>query len=366
MATYTTNYNLEKPDSTDDFGDFRTNYNNNMDIIDQNLGGGGGSGGHTIVDENDQTMTQRTGLQFTGNVEVTDDSVNDKTVVDMPYEVVHLTQAQYDALPNTKLTDGKIYCITDVYSGGSDKLIGLGDCYSTTEKVVGCWTDGKPLYQKTIHITSLPSTTGVFVYYNHNISNLENLAVAKGVLNFNNGNFSILPYVSSSAVNAQIGFNVTDTSIGIMVGSNRSSVSADVTLKYTKTTDTAGSGDWTPSGVPAVHYDGNEKVIGTWFGETLYEKTYVINALPSSAGYQDHSLGLSNIDVKRSFGDLKWASGTTRPFGVIGMDRNSPTSWYMQNQITYTIENNSFIRIIVGTDRSTVSATITIQYTKTS
>lgn len=43
MSTYTTNYNLEKPDASDDFGDFRANYNSNMDIIDANLGGGGGS-----------------------------------------------------------------------------------------------------------------------------------------------------------------------------------------------------------------------------------------------------------------------------------------------------------------------------------
>ena len=43
MATYTTNFNLEKPDASDEFGDFRTSYNSNMDIIDQNLGGGGGS-----------------------------------------------------------------------------------------------------------------------------------------------------------------------------------------------------------------------------------------------------------------------------------------------------------------------------------
>lgn len=42
MATYTTNYNLYKPESTDDFGDFRSEFDNNMDIIDANLGGGGG------------------------------------------------------------------------------------------------------------------------------------------------------------------------------------------------------------------------------------------------------------------------------------------------------------------------------------
>ena len=42
MATYTTNYNLEKPDASDNFGDFRASYNSNMDKIDANLGGGGG------------------------------------------------------------------------------------------------------------------------------------------------------------------------------------------------------------------------------------------------------------------------------------------------------------------------------------
>lgn len=40
MASYTPNLNLYKPDSTDDFGDFRTEFNSNMDKIDQ---GGGGS-----------------------------------------------------------------------------------------------------------------------------------------------------------------------------------------------------------------------------------------------------------------------------------------------------------------------------------
>ena len=47
MATYTPNYNLEKPDSTDNFGDFRQSYNDNMDTIDANLGGGGDSVSYT-------------------------------------------------------------------------------------------------------------------------------------------------------------------------------------------------------------------------------------------------------------------------------------------------------------------------------
>lgn len=112
-------------------------------------------------------------------------------------------------------------------------------------------------------------------------------------------------------------------------------------------------------------YSTDEKWVGSWIdGSKLYQKTYVIDALPSAAGYQDISLEMSNIDVKHSFGDLKWASGSTRPFGAVGLDRNSPATWYTANQITYSIEENSFIRITVGADRSSVSATITIQYIK--
>ena len=126
MATYTPNYNLEKPEATDDFKDFRSSYNNNMDVIDANLGGGGGSstlagltdvsittptngqvltydsndgewknanpsggsGGHTIEDASGTALTQRTNLQFAGYLDTTDDSGNDVTIVDdTPTEV---------------------------------------------------------------------------------------------------------------------------------------------------------------------------------------------------------------------------------------------------------------------------------------
>jgi hypothetical protein len=47
------------------------------------------------------------------------------------------------------------------------------------------------------------------------------------------------------------------------------------TYQYTKTTDTAGSGTWTPEGVPAHHYSTSEQVIGTWIdGKPLYEKVF--------------------------------------------------------------------------------------------
>lgn len=120
MSTHTPNLNLYKPDATDPVSEFRAEFNNNMDKIDSGGGGGssslaglsdvtlsspsnnqvlkynstsqkwenqnesgGGSGGHTIYDPNGTAMTQRSGLQFTGNASVTDDSGNDKTVINI-------------------------------------------------------------------------------------------------------------------------------------------------------------------------------------------------------------------------------------------------------------------------------------------
>lgn len=87
MATYTPNYNLYKPDSTGNYGDFRTEFNNNMDIIDSNMSGGGG-GGHTIVDESGTSLPSETKLQFTDGLQAVDDNVNGKTVVSLAYFAV--------------------------------------------------------------------------------------------------------------------------------------------------------------------------------------------------------------------------------------------------------------------------------------
>ncbi len=202
MATRTTNFGLYKPDPTDDYVDFLSEFNDNMDEIDEHLGsggsggvkilrsqslsftglvatvsdsditadsnyivyyhdvtlaenagittvassgvitftattapsntivvdivlldvngGGGGSGGHTIIDPLGQNMPSRTGLQFIG-ASVTDDPVNDKTVV--------------------TITGGGVH-------------------YSTSEQVIGTWIDGKTIYQRVITGLSLVTSRG--------------------------------------------------------------------------------------------------------------------------------------------------------------------------------------------------------------
>ena len=46
------------------------------------------------------------------------------------------------------------------------------DNYSTDEKVIGTWIDGKPIYQKTIYIDELTSKDA---YYSTGISNLKDI-----------------------------------------------------------------------------------------------------------------------------------------------------------------------------------------------
>ena len=79
MATYTPNLNLSKPENTDSQQSFISDYCDNMDKLDNAVGGS--TQGHTILDGLGSSMTQRSGLQFQNVTSVTDDSVNDRTIV---------------------------------------------------------------------------------------------------------------------------------------------------------------------------------------------------------------------------------------------------------------------------------------------
>lgn len=111
--------------------------------------------------------------------------------------------------------------------------------YSTSEKVIGTWIDGKPLYQKTINCGALPNDSIENPkYVNHNISNLDKIVCITGFA-FSSTNYLPLPYTHTTIQNNQIGIGANGTYIAITVGANtdRSNFSAYITLQYTKTTD---------------------------------------------------------------------------------------------------------------------------------
>ena len=252
---------------------------------------------------------------------------------------LYVKKGQVVTVTNADSTYDSSYTVYGLQQGSPITFLSeyASACYDTNEREVGCWIDGKPLYQKTVHISALPSTPFVETTYSHGIADIDTLCNIYGVARWSSGGITnvgariyITGQTSSSSyipLNGSWQFQCNKTNIIICVAQDRSSISADVTIQYTKTTDTAGSGKLTPTAMPTVHYDGNEKVIGTWFGETLYEKTIkatgsfsagseVVIALPTGADKVRITGGFINtatdfIPLNLSFGTINTTSNGT-------------------------------------------------------
>jgi len=328
-------------------------------------GGGGGTGGHTIIDENGNSMTARAGLQFVGGANVSDDSTNNKTIVDLAsaggidgafIDTDNVIQAQSSVGQSPKTYTATEDCIMWVYlviannnasvsvdgnvvfyassllsqnSGqtgliplkkGQTATITVSDytnsqytvygiqtgtthskfqpvIYSTEERVIGVWKDGRPLYQKTVDFGALPNNTTKTVSYN--ISDLDYFVKIQCVAHNQNGSRNI-PFVDDAYKSGDVLLDTIKSSgvLRIIAHTDLSSLTGDVTLQYVKTTDVAGSGTWTPQGVPAVHYSTDEQIIGTWLGETLYQKTlHISNVQFNSTGVYDLDLTSMGTDI---------------------------------------------------------------------
>ena len=109
--------------------------------------------------------------------------------------------------------------------------------YSTTEKRIGTWIDGKALYQKTYDVGLLPNNTSKLVPLGVSIDKMiamDGFAVATD----NSGYTTGLPRVRHDAINQQIGVvytGYTQNSLNIFTNSNASLLYGYVTIKYTKT-----------------------------------------------------------------------------------------------------------------------------------
>lgn len=224
--------------------------------------------------------------------------------------------------------------------------------YSLDEREVGVWKDGKPLYQKTIFLSS-SITLNQYSWtdiYDASSLNIENL-------------IDIKPYAYGKVNPFGLYLTELNSSNHIRIMCVQNWVISGFTIQYTKTTDTAGSGQWTPSGVPAVHYDGTEKIIGTWFGETLYQKTVHINSLPSTPDTgTTYPHNISNINNVIDYQAVaRWPSGEISHLNHLAVPNTTAAS---RSNISVTV-NKTNITFTTGLDRSSMSADVTIQYTKT-
>ena len=132
------------------------------------------------------------------------------------------------------------------------KISKTSDNYSTDEKVVGTWIDGKPLYQKTIIVTNQSKYTTNYAYSETIIvdNNIDTLVKNDGVVELNYGDHikHSLPWYqtwteNNNIVNCLLEWNNTNKTLyiktrlqnGIWYDINE--LKFIVNIKYTKTTD---------------------------------------------------------------------------------------------------------------------------------
>lgn len=146
-------------------------------------------------------------------------------------------------------------------------------CYDTNEREVGCWVNGKPIYQRTVEISNVSYDSN---WHNvaHGISDIESIVQIKGIIK-TTSNYFYNCDVARPSTNLGVIIEVTSTNISYMNTYVDNPDKLYVTLLYTKTTDTAGSGKLTPTGFETHHYSTNEQIVGTWIdGKPLYERVF--------------------------------------------------------------------------------------------
>ncbi len=257
------------------------------------------------------------------------------------------------------------------YMGGSFGMIAnkfsKGDLYSTEEKMIGQWIDGKPIYQKTVDCGDVPNSQQKTI--TAGLSNVDKVVSLDGILcNQTTKRYMPLPpvYISSPTTNQiQLEYNATEDKIKIQSGATWTNWTSYVILQYTKTTDSAISiGNDTD-------YSTDEKIVGTWIdGKPLYQKTFT-GVLPTTStnGVQvsadiTNVLGLANIIDKLVSIQGVIIDSTNVNMGNLYI--TEVASDYVGSTVAFYSRNTDTIKASNSIARySGRTVYVTIQYTKT-
>lgn len=321
--------------------------------------GSGGSGGTTVVANPEGEATDELEKLQVGN-----------DIYSIPEENVEINKAQFDALPAATKNNGKAYFIPDANLVSNFTVMGnrfdKANIYDTTERMVGRWIDGKPLYQRTIVCGALPNNGISNVV--HNISNIDSIVGYDGIsIKPSDGTVRFIPTPTGSDNAKLIGVSVNKTQISIWSPDDWSAyTNTYVTLRYTKTTD-ASVAIGTEN-----DYSTDEMIIGTWIdGKPIYQKTVHIsnmnitvqNSGEASTELTDlASLNINSV-VNLIVGSCNWG-GTGRVQLPVCLINNSVS---ISVDYTYNYDTKKLSIRHFRSSSSTVISDfyVTIQYTKT-
>ena len=262
-------------------------------------------------------------------------SWNVLTAADQTYVRLNQTRSgqmtvKYLTLTYTKSTD------TAGTGPTPGNLIYLPALYSEEERVVGVWTDGKPLYQKTYHFsTRVVLASGV----NENILQLPSeMVLISGIAHDTDYSF----------VQNQIQIGKNNGYLYIYNAKNGSIGLCDITLQYIKSTDQPGSGKYLPDGQYSHHYSTSEHIVGTWIdGSTIYERTWDLGSEILIQNNSWYTTNISNIEMSK----------------VIRVDAMNATGTY--RSLEASCDTGNYVQLITTRTNTTDSVQyLTLQYTK--
>ena len=302
-----------------------------------NIGGGAGGssgGGHTILDNDGTSLTQRTELQFKGAYSE-DNSTDGVTEVNV---VRSMTRAEFDELTEAEKTG--IINVTDE-SGSADRN------YSETTLWSGSET---------------PSTSGTQITLSDNISNYDEIVFVMDTDFVGSNSFLVSSltigenYIGTIYAPTNYGsYWSYDSDTQITIKSQ-----ASASLKtYTKIV-----GIKYGNGTQTFHnYSTAEKIVGEWIdGKTVYEKT-ISFATPSNDAYTSQNLGLLTADIDNIWLTEGYAIGADTVANVTGYTGYVSSEQFMG----FIYEGNTDITFDyrVGSSLQNGNAYLTIRYTKT-
>lgn len=277
--------------------------------------GGGGGGASALTDLDDVNISSQTNGQVLkynstsqkwenanesgGGGSVTDVQVDGVSVVNgqgvaeitsptVPDELSDLSDVQFNNLSDHQPL--RYNATSQKWVNGTDNYPPL--IYSDEEREVGVWRDGKPLYQRTFRGTTSSNDNAVSVY-----SDSEwNVVNCEGNIEESADKIQIGAYLNSSYYCGWYFDKYDSNTLKIFYSNQYRGKDYVITIYYTKTTDTAGSGYWATNGDRAIHYSTTEQIIGTWIdGKPLYEKVVEFGAFPNRTT-KSVAHGISNVN----------------------------------------------------------------------
>lgn len=237
---------------------------------------------------------------------------------------------------------------------------GNAEYYSTDEKVIGRWINGKPLYQKVWanQDTDIILPTNNWVSASNislnNVEELINCFIVSNQLTSDNAYYQFnFAYGWSKTNNCLMIQNTRSTNNSLGVDGR----TYNVVLRYTKTTDSA----TTTIQEDPNEYSTDEKIIGKWIdNRPIYQKTISTGSL--GTGTIEIAHGISNVDeLIYSVGTAKRSDGYKFSFPTLHTNPNWDAFIHGINTTNIVLQIGSSF---VGTYQL-MDSTVTIQYTKT-